>query len=436
MVTAMNTAANRSDWVGRVIDGRYPLLEWLGGSGGSDVFLTELEGDPPQKAAIKLIPADFGDANARMADWAATTPLFHPHLVLVSHKGRYEEGTERLLYVVTEYAEEVLSQILPERPLTPDEAREMLGPVLDALSFLHGKGFVHGHLKPSNILVIKDELKLSGDCLLVAGEPEKHFRALTVYDAPERTKSAISPAVDLWSLGVTLVEALTQHPPVWDRSATEGPVAPESTPEPFADIARECLKPDPAKRCTLDEVKTLLNPALSLAAPEDEPYIRPISKWRVTALVGVVLILILAVAAWILGSHHTQQDAGEQRAPAISGGQPQSPGSGTQSDSGAAAKGAVATQVLPDVSQGASESIHGQFNVKVRVKVDESGNVANATFDSQGPSRYFARAALEAAQQWKFKPAQVNGQAAASVWILKFQFRRAGTDVTPVEASP
>ncbi len=68
-----------------------------------------------------------------------------------------------------EYAEEDLSQILPERPLTPGEAREMLDPVLDALSYLHEKGFVHGHFKPSNIMVVDDQVKLSCDNLEVAG---------------------------------------------------------------------------------------------------------------------------------------------------------------------------------------------------------------------------------------------------------------------------
>ena len=42
-----------------------------------------------------------------------------------------------LLYVVMEHAEENLSEILPQRALTPSEARDMLGLVLDALSNLH-----------------------------------------------------------------------------------------------------------------------------------------------------------------------------------------------------------------------------------------------------------------------------------------------------------
>ena len=70
-----------------------------------------------------------------------------------------------LVYSVTEFAEEVLSEIIPERPLSPRETQEMLSPVLDALIYLHGKGFVHGHLKPSNIMVVGNQLKISGDGL-------------------------------------------------------------------------------------------------------------------------------------------------------------------------------------------------------------------------------------------------------------------------------
>ena len=74
-------------------------------------------------------------------------------------------GQVRLLYVVMEYAEENLSEILPQRPLSSAEARDMLPPVLDALAYLHGKGFVQGRLKPSNIMAVADQVKLSSDGL-------------------------------------------------------------------------------------------------------------------------------------------------------------------------------------------------------------------------------------------------------------------------------
>ena len=62
--------------------------------------------------------------------------------------GRCDLPGANLLYIATEYAEESLAQILPQRPLTSSEAQEMLRPVLDVLTYLHRAGFVQGHLRP------------------------------------------------------------------------------------------------------------------------------------------------------------------------------------------------------------------------------------------------------------------------------------------------
>jgi TonB family protein len=439
MVSAMTAAAIRSDWVGRVIDGRFTLLQWLGGSGWSGVFLTELQGPRSRKAAIKLIPADAGDAETHIAGWAATKTLSHPHLMSLLDTGRCQIDTAVLLYAVTEYAEEVLSEIIPERPLTPSEAKEMLAPVLDALFYLHGQGFVHGHLKPSNVMAVDNQVKLSGDSLQVTGELGKHFLPLTVYDAPERATETISPAGDVWSLGVLLVEALTQHPPVWDRSTNREPVVPESIPQPFADIAQECLRSDHTRRCTISDVKDRLEAARSLPNPASKTGRTVPAKLRVTVLIAM-LVLFAAIVALQLRSHQTRPSlaTGKQRpvhaiATALP---PQSSVPGTQTSKGLAVKGAVAERVLPDVPQSARTTIWGTVEVRIRVTVDPSGDVSNATFDSPGVSKYFANLALQAARDWRFKPAQVDGQTVSSVWILRFQFRQTATEVTPLEASP
>ena len=88
MVNVMKTEAIRGDWEGRVIDGKFTLRQWLGGSDVSGVFLTELPGDPPQKAAIRLIPAGQIDAEAQLARWQAAAALSHPHLMRLLHCGR------------------------------------------------------------------------------------------------------------------------------------------------------------------------------------------------------------------------------------------------------------------------------------------------------------------------------------------------------------
>ncbi len=479
MISAMSAEAIRRDWTGRVIDGRFTLLRWLGGTERSGVFLTELPGPPAQKAAIKLIAADGGDAEARIAGWAATATLSHPHLIRLLDTGRCQTDGAALVYAVMEYADEVLAEVLPERPLTPREAKEMLGPVLDTLSYLHGKRFVHGHVKPSNIMVVDDQLKLAADSLWIEGETGMNPPAAGVYDAPETASGTISPAGDVWSLGVTLVVALTQHPPVWDGSMESDPVVPESIPQPLADIARGCLKTDPARRYTLEEIRARLDAASSVPAAPGNAGGGVSGKSRAAVLVAGMLVLLAIIAVFLVRSHQSQSSSPDtEQAPAITTAPPQTqeqapavrtaspqtqeraptattappeeqapaatteapvPGdqnSKNPASNGSALKGAVAEQVLPDVVPSASRTIHGKVNVGIRVTVDASGAVSDAAFDSEGPSKYFAKAAMQAAQRWKFEPAQVDGQAVSSVWVLRFQFTQDGTTVTPVETSP
>ncbi|MFZ0296879.1 MAG: TonB family protein, partial [Candidatus Sulfotelmatobacter sp.] len=118
-----------------------------------------------------------------------------------------------------------------------------------------------------------------------------------------------------------------------------------------------------------------------------------------------------------------------ERSPAPFAGKPQPAPTAT-------AAGSVLHQVMPDVSRNAQHTIEGRLKVVVDVSVDASGNVSEAKVVSPGPSRYFANKALAAARGWKFNPPQVNGQAAPSEWVLRFQFRRTAIDVFPVEKHP
>jgi len=99
-------------------------------------------------------------------------------------------------------------------------------------------------------------------------------------------------------------------------------------------------------------------------------------------------------------------------------------------------RGSVLQQVMPDVSRSAQSTITGRFRVSVQVEVDTSGNVSEARIVSPGPSKYFASHALAAARGWKFNSPQVDGRAAASEWILRFQFARANIQVFPAEVKP
>jgi TonB family protein len=435
----METAAIGKDLVGTVIDGRFTLIQWLGGSAAGSVFLTEADG---QRAAIKLIAADAADANARTAAWAATSSLAHPHLARLFYTGQCPGDPEPLLYAVTEYSGELLSQIIPERPLTPAEATEMLAPILDALSYLHSKGVVHGHLKPSNIMVVDDQLKISSDSLQLTGEFANRPSKPDIYYAPEFAEGRALPSADLWSLGATLVESLTRHPPVWPREVQPDPQVPESIEPLFARIARECLRSDPARRCKIGTVTAFLNPAPFVPdSPSDPvkrlPSIQP-TRFPVKTVIALALVLVAIVVGFELRSRSLEPapQAVNEPAPEFPAPPPQSPAPVNPIVQGPPVKGAVAEQVSPDVLPSARATVHGQVNVSVRVTVDASGNLSNAAFDSPGPSKYFARQAMQAAQHWRFKPAQADGKPVSSVWILRFHFTQSGTDMTPVQVSP
>jgi TonB family protein len=250
---------------GQVIDNRFRLQQCLGSTEDSAVFLTQLPAPQSQKAAIKFIPAGT-TADLQLSLWRRVMQLAHPHLLHIFEIGRCRLENRDRLYVVMEYAEEDLSQILPERPLTDSEAREMLGPVLDALVYLHGNGLVHSRIRPSNILASRDQLKVSSDTVFPAGESRKSSRKFDAHDAPETAASALSAAADVWSLGMTLVEALTQHAPTLELGSQADPIVPNTISQPFLDIARHAIRREPRRRWTIAEIAARLNPVAVAAA--------------------------------------------------------------------------------------------------------------------------------------------------------------------------
>jgi TonB family protein len=243
---------------GRVINKEFRLGDYLGGSDDAGVFVTQY-GPESLKAALKLIPISRWDAatvEAELSLLQSARELSHPHLLQIFQAGRTTIDDMELLFVVMEYADENLSQFLPKRPLAAEEVRQMLGPTLDALAYLHSNGLVHGHLRPANVLATGDQLKLSSDGISRIGARRGPVGKPSEYDAPEVARSENSPASDVWSLGMLLVMALTQRLPAQDASGE--PVVTD-VPAPFGDVARHCLQRDPGSRWGLADIAERLD---------------------------------------------------------------------------------------------------------------------------------------------------------------------------------
>ena len=439
-------------WEGLVIKGKFPLRQWLGGSDHSAVFLTEFADQHAQRAAIKLIQVDDGNAETQLSRLRATTKLSHPHLIRTFECGLCRLDGSPFLYAVMECADDDLSQIIPERPLHPSEVSDLLPPVLDALFYLHKNGFVHGRIKPSNVLAGGDQLKLSSDQVAPVVQQDGGRRRRDVYDAPETAAGIISPAGDVWSVGVTLLAALTQSVTAAEQASPANRDLPETIPDPFRGIVRECLQLDPNRRCSLKEIQARMQPAARSVPAPAEPASVPASPstrkpvFVVAAAIIVVLGIVLALLYSRSSKSSTQtSDATKQPvaeavpAPTTAAPKPTE----TVAPTAAAPKptetvaptrtagGEVVRQVLPDVPRSAQNTIRGTIKVVVRVQVDPSGKVTAANLKSSGSSRYFANQALKAAERWEFSAPQVGGQPTASTWLLQFRFKR-----TSIQASP
>jgi TonB family protein len=420
-------------WEGRSVNGLFPLRRFLGRSNHSVVFLTEFKAQNPTKAAIKLVPADPALDEAQLARWQRIAALSHPHLVRILDSGQCKLGGHPFLFVVMEYAEQTLAQILPHRPLTLDEAREMLIPSLGALAYLHRKHMVQGQLKPTNFLVVNDQLKLASDTIRPTGDAVAVTAKPSSYDPPEAKNGAIDAAGDVWGLGTTLVEALTQNPAASLGEASDA----------LTDAVRRCVSPDPASRPTIFDLLAQFSPVSAPAAPAPTPPAPRLpadlkalsqpgpatSSSRTRLLVPAIAVSVIVLVAIWAGMRPFRSRPNAAPPPTSSTAQSSSqqavpPAAASQSSatpvSGAAA---VLHQEMPALSHGTRDSIRGQIKVAVLVTVDRSGNVIGETLENRGSSNYFARLALEAAKKWKFSAADSPD---SRQWLLQFEFTRSG----------
>jgi len=479
---------NWAEWEGRTVDGKYLLRNYLGGAEGSAVFRTRMD-DEVTDAAIKLIATEDAKAEGQLLRWETASELSHPNVIRILAVGRTVVDGRELFYAVEEFAEENLGQIVPERPLTAEEARSTLGPVVAALEYLHGKGLVHGRIRPANILAIGDQVKVSSDSLREAGEVP---RSASAYDAPEVAAHGVSAASDVWSLGATLAEGMTQHVPVWDAARMSAPQVEKGIPEPFRSIVGRCLEIDPRRRCGFGEIRDRLERVEEVreAMPARQaPTLAPSAdvakrsdRWSYwiagIAALGVAILLIAhpwsaekpasketsvqpqttpvqtspvqsvpvqgAPAQAVPAQSQASQPGSRQPSVPASDAAASKPSAGgppaaskaaeaASSETGEAApKDGVVLRAMPEVSPSARRTIEGRIRVRAKVDVDADGNVTEARLTDAGPSKYFARVALEGARRWKFAPVRDEGE--RREWTLLFVFTRARTEATATRA--
>jgi formylglycine-generating enzyme required for sulfatase activity/cephalosporin-C deacetylase-like acetyl esterase len=224
--------------------GRYRVLELLGRGAMGNVYLAD-DTQLGRQVALKLPRLDrkeSPEAFSRFRREARIAATFHhPNLCPVYDFGELE-GT--LYLTMPCMTGQSLATKLLAGPMPGKEAVEIALAIARAMSVAHRAGVVHRDLKPSNILMCEDgepvvmdfglarrdldlDPKLTGSGALVG---------TLAYMAPEQLGSngdEVSPASDVYSLGVILYEMLSGRPPfagswqeVWEQIRSQPPIAP------------------------------------------------------------------------------------------------------------------------------------------------------------------------------------------------------------------
>ncbi len=201
----------------RTLGDRYELLESIGTGGMAEVVRAR-DRVLDRRVAIKVLRDCAPEAAERdrfTTEARTLASLNHPGLVTLLDAG-IGEDRPYLVMVLVEGAS--LSQVIRQGgPMDPVRVAAIGAQIAEALQYAHDSGVVHRDVKPGNILLEADDRALLADFGIarLLAESSRHTRTgdtigSPAYLAPEQvTGGQLSPAVDVYSLGLVLLEALT-----------------------------------------------------------------------------------------------------------------------------------------------------------------------------------------------------------------------------------
>ncbi|MGD9497645.1 MAG: Stk1 family PASTA domain-containing Ser/Thr kinase, partial [Armatimonadota bacterium] len=214
---------------GSVIAGRY-RVEALIGEGGMALVYRGTDTVLDRRVAIKILRpglSDQQDVVARFRREAhAAAKLNHPNIVQIYDTG-VDDGR---YYIVMEYLPEMnLKEIIKRyAPLPLDKVIEVAAACCEALAYAHRQGIVHRDVKPHNVLFTDDGRAKLSDFGIAAAAGEAGLTddgkvlGSAHYISPEQAQGApAGPLSDIYSLGVTLYEALTGRLPFDGETAAD-----------------------------------------------------------------------------------------------------------------------------------------------------------------------------------------------------------------------
>lgn len=286
MTAPSDVALDEDTLVGRVVEGRFHVLERLAAGGMGVVYKAEQQ-PLGRLVALKILELQNGAIDESFSqrfflEASAAAKLAHPNTIVVHDYGKTSDD---LYFIAMEYLDggTLSARLKKQGPLLPPEAIHVAMQIASSLRDAHQQGLVHRDLKPGNVMFTPrggDPLFIKVlDFGLVKMVGEGQNLNLTQsgvmmgsprYMSPEQVKSqAVDARTDIYSFGAVLFHAITGRPPFVSGSAFEAMnhhvyTAAPSLHDAWAHcpagpqldaVVRKCLEKDPANRFqTMDDV--------------------------------------------------------------------------------------------------------------------------------------------------------------------------------------
>jgi serine/threonine-protein kinase len=291
------------------LDDRYRLEERVATGGMGDVWRATdltLGRTVAVKVLLPSLSADPGFAARFLAESRILAAVRHPGVVQVYDRGDCElpEGG-RATYLVMEFVdgEPLSARLAREERLPAAAAMRIVAEAASALDAVHASGIVHRDVKPSNLLLRPDGsvvlldfgVARSAAVTSVTGT-NAGVLGTALYMAPEQARrQPVSPATDVYALGVVAYHALAGDPPFMGDNPvavammhldTPPPELPADVPPAVRAVVLRALEKEPADR--YQSGSAFASAALSAvgAAPLDSTAELPADDPDATAVVA------------------------------------------------------------------------------------------------------------------------------------------------------
>ncbi|MBP2703422.1 protein kinase [Microbispora sp. RL4-1S] len=255
---------------GMTLAGRYRLDARLGAGGMGEVWRGE-DMVLARTVAVKvLLPGrldDPGFAVRFQGEARAMATVNHPGVVDVYDYGVTDvPGDGPTAYLVMRFVDgEPLDRLLTRLGrIRPEPAMELIAQAAAALQAVHERGIVHRDIKPGNLLVRSDGTLVLTDFGIARADANSRLTdagmvlGTAAYCAPEQAEGApVTPAVDIYALGVVAYECLAGHRPfdgdtpvaiALKHIREEPPPLPPDVPPAVRAIVERAMSKDPARR--------------------------------------------------------------------------------------------------------------------------------------------------------------------------------------------